>query len=272
MMTMCFFVSRFPTACIDQLNVTADQFNQASLTNRSGSNSIWTLMDLLWILFVCVIFSGINLYHREMGSSIRLRFGVGRVLYNVAIHTVHGLERSRSRVIAQTPEKIVALDMELKVKKQTTSKRRKCRNGIIGQNRPKAGPARSSSQKPSSPRESGICDSRHCHNDINTWLLIGLIHFFSSNLFRGKTPIRWLSLINRPRRIMLRANCNYFASVYSISLRASRVAGATARSRGFGSSVARNKQNLVILGSGWGGYEVLRGVDKKRWGEPAFYI
>jgi hypothetical protein len=54
-----------------------------------------------------------------MGSSIRLRFGVGRVLYNVAIHTVRGLERSRSRVIAQTPEKVVALDMELKVKKQT---------------------------------------------------------------------------------------------------------------------------------------------------------
>ncbi len=25
------------------------------------------------------------------------------------------------------------------------------------------------------------------------------------------------------------------------------------------------KQSLVILGSGWGGYEVLRGVDKKKW-------
>jgi hypothetical protein len=122
MMTMCFFVSKFPTACIDQRNVTADQFNHANLTNRPGSNSIWTVMDLVWILFVCVIFSGINLYHREMGSSIRLRFGVGRVLYNVAIHIVRGLERSRSRVIAQTPEKVVALDMELKVKKQQTKK------------------------------------------------------------------------------------------------------------------------------------------------------
>lgn len=27
----------------------------------------------------------------------------------------------------------------------------------------------------------------------------------------------------------------------------------------------RGKQSLVILGSGWGGYEVLRGVDKKKW-------
>ncbi|EIM87464.1 FAD/NAD-P-binding domain-containing protein [Stereum hirsutum FP-91666 SS1] len=35
--------------------------------------------------------------------------------------------------------------------------------------------------------------------------------------------------------------------------------------RNFSASVARNKQNLVILGSGWGGYEVLRKVDKKRW-------
>lgn len=37
--------------------------------------------------------------------------------------------------------------------------------------------------------------------------------------------------------------------------------------RNFSASVARNKQNLVILGSGWGGYEVLRKVDKKRWSE-----
>ncbi|KAH7909184.1 FAD/NAD(P)-binding domain-containing protein [Hygrophoropsis aurantiaca] len=35
--------------------------------------------------------------------------------------------------------------------------------------------------------------------------------------------------------------------------------------RKFSSSASRNKQRLVILGSGWGGYEVLRGVDKKRW-------
>jgi hypothetical protein len=69
---------------------------------------------------------------------------------------------------------------------------------------------------------------------------------------------------------MLRVN--YFDSVRSIYLRASRAPGATARSRGFSSSLTRNKQSLVILGSGWGGYEVLRGVDKKRWGEPAFHI
>ncbi|KAJ3759856.1 FAD/NAD(P)-binding domain-containing protein [Lentinula raphanica] len=35
--------------------------------------------------------------------------------------------------------------------------------------------------------------------------------------------------------------------------------------RAFSSSSRREKQRLVILGSGWGGYEVLRGVDKKRW-------
>ena len=36
--------------------------------------------------------------------------------------------------------------------------------------------------------------------------------------------------------------------------------------RAFSSSSPRNKERLVILGSGWGGYEVLRSVDKKRWG------
>ncbi|PSR71550.1 hypothetical protein PHLCEN_2v12559 [Hermanssonia centrifuga] len=35
--------------------------------------------------------------------------------------------------------------------------------------------------------------------------------------------------------------------------------------RNFTSSSARSQQRLVILGSGWGGYEVLRGVDKERW-------
>ena len=35
--------------------------------------------------------------------------------------------------------------------------------------------------------------------------------------------------------------------------------------RNFSSSVRRDQQRLVILGSGWGGYEVLRGIDKKRW-------
>ncbi|KAG9308297.1 NDE1, mitochondrial external NADH dehydrogenase [Chiua virens] len=34
----------------------------------------------------------------------------------------------------------------------------------------------------------------------------------------------------------------------------------------FSSSASWSKQRLVVLGSGWGGYEVLRGVDKKRWG------
>ncbi|KAJ8596882.1 NDE1, mitochondrial external NADH dehydrogenase [Rhizopogon salebrosus TDB-379] len=35
--------------------------------------------------------------------------------------------------------------------------------------------------------------------------------------------------------------------------------------RTFASSAPRSKQRLVILGSGWGGYEILRGIDKKRW-------
>lgn len=39
--------------------------------------------------------------------------------------------------------------------------------------------------------------------------------------------------------------------------------------RWFSSSTPRCKQRLVILGSGWGGYNILRSVDKKRWGEFA---
>ncbi|KAK0484604.1 FAD/NAD-P-binding domain-containing protein [Armillaria novae-zelandiae] len=35
--------------------------------------------------------------------------------------------------------------------------------------------------------------------------------------------------------------------------------------RTFLSPPTRGKQSLVILGSGWGGYEVLRGVDKRNW-------
>ncbi|KZT63442.1 FAD/NAD(P)-binding domain-containing protein [Daedalea quercina L-15889] len=35
--------------------------------------------------------------------------------------------------------------------------------------------------------------------------------------------------------------------------------------RNFSASAARSQQHLVILGSGWGGYEFLRGIDKKRW-------
>lgn len=35
----------------------------------------------------------------------------------------------------------------------------------------------------------------------------------------------------------------------------------------FSFSAPRGAPRLVILGSGWGGYEVLRGIDKKRWSE-----
>ncbi|OJA16568.1 hypothetical protein AZE42_03842 [Rhizopogon vesiculosus] len=38
-----------------------------------------------------------------------------------------------------------------------------------------------------------------------------------------------------------------------------------AAARAFTSSAPRSKQRLVILGSGWGGYEILRAIDKKRW-------
>jgi len=38
-----------------------------------------------------------------------------------------------------------------------------------------------------------------------------------------------------------------------------------AAARTFTSSAPRSKQRLVILGSGWGGYEILRAIDKKRW-------
>ncbi|KII91687.1 hypothetical protein PLICRDRAFT_38509 [Plicaturopsis crispa FD-325 SS-3] len=48
-------------------------------------------------------------------------------------------------------------------------------------------------------------------------------------------------------------------------LRAGRRSFATSKSRDFSSSAPRSKQRLVILGSGWGGYEVLRGIDKSRY-------
>lgn len=35
--------------------------------------------------------------------------------------------------------------------------------------------------------------------------------------------------------------------------------------RHFSSTSRRDQQRLVVLGSGWGGYEILRGIDKKRW-------
>ncbi|KZT39017.1 FAD/NAD(P)-binding domain-containing protein [Sistotremastrum suecicum HHB10207 ss-3] len=50
-------------------------------------------------------------------------------------------------------------------------------------------------------------------------------------------------------------------NVFSATVSQSRFTHA----RLFSTPSARMKQRLVILGSGWGGYEVLRGVDKKRW-------
>ena len=45
-----------------------------------------------------------------------------------------------------------------------------------------------------------------------------------------------------------------------------------ARTRTFFASAPWGKQRLVILGSGWGGYEVLRAVDKKRWSKFFAYL
>jgi hypothetical protein len=42
--------------------------------------------------------------------------------------------------------------------------------------------------------------------------------------------------------------------------------------RNFSVSAPRGRQRLVILGSGWGGYEVLRQVDKKRWGSSTRFF
>jgi hypothetical protein len=36
--------------------------------------------------------------------------------------------------------------------------------------------------------------------------------------------------------------------------------------RNFSSTAVNNKQRVVILGSGWGGYGLLRGIDKERYG------
>ena len=46
----------------------------------------------------------------------------------------------------------------------------------------------------------------------------------------------------------------------------SRSLGRILTIRCFSASSARARQRLVILGSGWGGYNVLRSIDKKRWG------
>lgn len=61
--------------------------------------------------------------------------------------------------------------------------------------------------------------------------------------------------------------------VRSLRRRAADLTGASGLSRpvqlarAFSVSAVKNKEKLVILGSGWGGYEMLRGIDKKRWGE-----
>ena len=50
--------------------------------------------------------------------------------------------------------------------------------------------------------------------------------------------------------------------------RSSHLSRTTAARRNFSSSAPRSKPRLVVLGSGWGGYEVLRGINKKQWGKP----
>ncbi|KAM6501068.1 Pyridine nucleotide-disulfide oxidoreductase domain containing protein [Amanita muscaria] len=45
----------------------------------------------------------------------------------------------------------------------------------------------------------------------------------------------------------------------------SLISGTRPSARQFSLSSPRFKQRLIILGSGWGGYEVLRGIDKKKW-------
>ncbi|KDR77247.1 hypothetical protein GALMADRAFT_246553 [Galerina marginata CBS 339.88] len=44
-----------------------------------------------------------------------------------------------------------------------------------------------------------------------------------------------------------------------------RVLGRILQTRQFSSSLPRSTERVVILGSGWGGYNVLRKIDKKRW-------
>lgn len=55
---------------------------------------------------------------------------------------------------------------------------------------------------------------------------------------------------------------NHSSSLNASSFRAARFCIA----RKFSSTAAREKQRVVILGSGWGGYGLLRGIDKKRYG------
>lgn len=58
--------------------------------------------------------------------------------------------------------------------------------------------------------------------------------------------------------------------VFQATHGAGRVSKAYTSTRHFSWTLPRGKERLLILGSGWGGYNVLRGVDKKRWGKHAF--
>ena len=60
---------------------------------------------------------------------------------------------------------------------------------------------------------------------------------------------------------MLRASTQHAPAVRQGHLKVASIASA----RAFSWSTPRAKPRLVILGSGWGGYEVLRGIDKSRW-------
>lgn len=46
-----------------------------------------------------------------------------------------------------------------------------------------------------------------------------------------------------------------------------RTYGRVSQMRQFSFIPSKGKERVVILGSGWGGYNVLRGIDKKKWGE-----
>lgn len=63
---------------------------------------------------------------------------------------------------------------------------------------------------------------------------------------------------------MLRVSTHRVHNTHAGSLLSSISSPAT---RQFSFSAPRSKPRLVILGSGWGGYEVLRGIDKNRWSE-----
>lgn len=71
------------------------------------------------------------------------------------------------------------------------------------------------------------------------------------------------------RRLAVKARVsevNYSLPPASTMLRVSLQVRRPCMRRSFSLSAPSYKERLVILGSGWGGYEVLRRVDKKRWG------